>query len=145
MISFFLSIFSWLPNLFVHILVIIGLVGFLISILVPLKTQEVLLVKFGSIALLIVGIYLEGGLSVTEDYKRREKEWANKIAIVEQKAEAVSAKVEYVFLDRIKEIQSTQVVVQERIKNVSINMDKDCKISADVIDIHNQAAKGKRK
>lgn len=99
------------------------------------------LVRNVGLALLVLGIYLEGGLAVTNEYLEREKAWADKVKVAEQKSEETNSKIEYVYKDKIVKIKETQVVVQEKIKDVSVKIDSQCKITKDTVDILNTAAK----
>jgi hypothetical protein len=143
MISFLIWIFTYIPVLFVHILPIVGIIGFISSffILVPLEKD---FVKLISVIVFMVGIYFEGGYAVTNEYTQKEKEWQQKIQVAEEKAKAANGKIEYVFKDRVQVVKDVQIVVQEKLRDVAVTIDSKCKITKETVDIHNEAAKSVR-
>lgn len=147
MIDFLIFLFKWIPDIFVHLVLFFGVIGFTVTsffegfIPLPLLPQKVL-IKYISIAMIAIGLYLEGGMAITNEYLAREKEWNGRVELAETRAREATARVEYVFQDRVQKVKEVQVVVQEKIRDVAITIDKDCKITKDVIDIHNQSARG---
>jgi hypothetical protein len=150
MIDFLIFLFTYLPNIIVHLAVILGIVALCISFffpdtLVPTNILQKKILKYGGICLFVVGMFLEGGLAVNDEYLQRQKEWNARIEIAETKARETNARIEYVFQDKIQKVKETQVVIQERIKNVSVNVDAECKITAETVNILNDSARGKGK
>ncbi len=147
MIDFLIFLFKWIPDIFVHLVLLFGVFGFVLITFfgeyVPLNlTPHKVVLKYLSILLIVIGVYLEGGLAVTNEYTSREKVWNARVELAETKAREVSARVEYVFQDRVQVVKDVQVVVQTKIRDVAVTIDKECKITKDVVDIHNQAARG---
>lgn len=151
MIDLLILIFTYLPSIIVHLVLIGGIVGFVVSFfmgdfaagLVPTVQKSV--IKYVSMFLIVAGLFLEGGMSVNNEYLQRQKDWNAKIELAETKARETNARIEYVFQDRIQKIKETQVVIQERIKAVSVNVDAECKITAETVNILNDSARGKLK
>jgi hypothetical protein len=78
--------------------------------------------------------------------------WRNKVAELEEKVKISEAKsktanveIQTVYRDKVKLVKETQVVIQERIKEVEKRSDSQCTIDTEVINILNEAAKRKAK
>jgi hypothetical protein len=148
MLAFFPDAFlAWIINT----ILIVGIVGFVASFFfgfvvrwIPTIAPYHLLIQVISIVLLVGGVYFKGGYSVEMAWRERVAELEAKIAISEQKSKEVNEKIVTVYKDRVKVVKETQIVVQEKIKTVEVKIDSQCKITADTVDILNQAAAGKK-
>lgn len=129
-----------IPSAFFYAAVIIGIIGFAVGCL-PIVSAYRLPIQLVAILLIVCGAWFAGRGSTAQEYKERVAEANAKAKLAEEKAAAATAKVEYVFLDRIKTVKDVQVIVQERIKDVSVKIDENCKVIPEVISIHNQAAR----
>lgn len=149
-------ILSFLPdfllNFFVNLILLIGLAGVIVSAafkyvikyvpqIIPYRTA----LQIASVVLLAFGVYLKGGQAVEEKWRARVAELEAKVAISEQKSKEINEVVKTVFVDKVKVVKEQQVVIQEKIKTVEVQIDAQCKITADTIDILNDAAKGVKK
>lgn len=137
-------ILNWLPDFIVHLILLLGITGIILSYFVkfiPLLSTYKIPMQMVGFALAIIGVWLEGGIAKDKEF-REQIESANKRAqIAEEKAAAATAQVKYVFLDKVKTVKDVQVIVQERIRDVSVKIDENCKVIPEVVDIHNQSAK----
>ena len=136
----------------INTVLIVGIVGFVASFFfgyvvrwLPAIAPYHLLIQVVSIVLLVAGVYFKGGYSVEMVWRERVAELESKIAISEQKSKEVNEKIVTVYKDRVKVVKETQVVVQEKIKTVELKIDSQCKITAETVDILNQAATGNKK
>ena len=136
----------------INTVLIVGIVGFVASFFfgyvvrwLPAIAPYHLLIQVVSIVLLVAGVYFKGGYSVEMAWRERVAELESKIAISEQKSKEVNEKIVTVYKDRVKVVKETQVVVQEKIKTVELKIDSQCKITAETVDILNQAATGNKK
>lgn len=141
MISFFLWFFGVIPELLVHLVLLAGVAGLILSYFMPEYDPRKTLVKIVSTILFVVGVYFEGGLSVKKEYKQKEREWAAKVNTAEKKSQKVITEVKEIYLDKIKVVKEVQVVVQEKIRDIAVNIDSKCQITSETVDIHNQAAR----
>ena len=149
MLAFFPDAFlAWIINT----ILITGIIGFVASFFfgyvvrwLPAIAPYHLLIQVVSIVLLVAGVYFKGGYSVEMAWRERVAELEAKIAISEQQSKEVNEKIVTVYKDRVKVVKEVQVVVQEKIKTVEVKIDSQCKITADTVDILNQAATGKNK
>jgi uncharacterized membrane protein YraQ (UPF0718 family) len=147
---------AFIPDAFlawvINTVLIAGVIGFAASFFfgyvvrwLPAIAPYHLLIQVVSIVLLVAGVYFKGGYSVEMAWRERVAELEAKIAISEQQSKEVNEKIVTVYKDRVKVVKETQVVVQEKIKTVEVKIDSQCKITADTVDILNQAATGKNK
>jgi len=147
---------AFIPDAFlawiINTILITGIIGFAASFFfgyvvrwLPSIAPYHLLIQVVSIVLLVAGVYFKGGYSVEMAWRERVAELEAKVAIAEQKSKEVNEKIVTVYQDRVKIVKETQVVVQEKIKTVEVKIDSQCKITADTVDILNQAATGKKK
>ena len=146
---------AFLPDAFlvwiINTILIVGIVGFVASFFfgyvvrwLPAIAPYHLLIQVVSIVLLVSGVYFKGGYSVEMEWREKVAELEAKIAISEKKSKEVNEKIVTVYKDRVKVVKETQIVVQEKIKTVEVKIDSQCKITADTVDILNQAAVGKK-
>lgn len=143
---------DFLLGFVVNLIIILGLVGVVVSAtfkyviayfpqIIPYRT----ILQVVSVILLALGVYLKGGQVVEEKWRARVNELEAKIAVAEEKAKVVNENVKTVFVDKVKVVKEQQVVIQEKIKTVEVQIDSQCKITADTVDVLNQAAKGNKK
>lgn len=97
-----------------------------------------------SLILTIIAVWYEGAIAKDAQYQAAIQEMQVKIAESEKKAAEANAKIEYIFIDRVQRIKDVQVVVKEKLKTVAVNIDDQCRITHDVVDIHNTSARNKR-
>lgn len=147
---------SFLPDAFlvwiINIVLLAGIVGTTVSILfkvairwipwiIPYRT----LLQVVSIVLLLAGVYFKGGLAIEQEWRARVKDLEAKVAISEEQAKAANTKIEKVYIDRVKVVKDTQVVIQEKLKTVEVKIDSQCKVVPEAINILNDAAAGVKK
>jgi hypothetical protein len=147
---------AFIPDAFlawvVNTVLLAGVVGFTASFFfgfvlryIPALAPYRMLIQVISIVLLVAGVYFKGGYSVEMEWRGRVAEMEAKVAAAEQKSKEVNEKIKTVYVDKVKVVKEQQVVVQEKIKTVEVKIDSQCKITADTIDILNDAAKGIKK
>jgi len=147
---------SFLPDAFlvwiINIVLLAGIVGTTVSILfkfairwipwiIPYRT----LLQVISIALLLAGVYFKGGLAIEQEWRARVKDLEAKVAIAEEQSKTANTKIEKVYIDRVKVVKDTQVVIQEKLKTVEVKIDAQCKVVPEAINILNDAAAGVKK
>lgn len=135
---------NFLPYWFFHLIAMAGLIGLASSFVVgiiPLLDKYKLPIQVLSLFLLVLGMFMEGAISNEEKWQALVKEMEAKVALAEEKSKNASAKIEYKFLDKVKFVDKTQVVIQEKLKEVEKVIDAKCEIDPSVISILNEAAK----
>jgi hypothetical protein len=149
-------ILTFLPDAFilwvVNIILLVGIVGFAASFFfgfviryIPSLTPHRLILQIVSIVLLVLGVYLKGGYSVEMKWRERVAELEQKVKVAEDKSKEANKEIQTVYVDRVKVVRDTQVVIQEKLKDVQVTIDSQCKVVPEVVDIHNQAATGAKK
>ena len=137
-------ILNFLPFWFFHLITLLGVVGLVAGFvlgMIPLINKYKLPIQIFSLLLLVFGIYMEGAISNEEKWQTLVKEMEAKVALAEEKSKNANSKIEYKFLDKVKLVEKTQVVIQEKLKEVEKVIDAKCEIDPSVISILNEAAK----
>lgn len=140
-----------LPDAFLSFIVngilIAGILGFAVSFFfgyaahyVPQIIPYRMAIQVASIIVLVLGVYLKGGMATEMTWRERVRELEAKVAIAEQQSKDANAELESKINDKVRVVKETQVVIQERIKTVQVNIDSQCKVTTDTVDILNKAA-----
>jgi hypothetical protein len=146
-------ILAFFPDAFilwvVNIILALGIVGFAASFFfgfviryLPALKPHRLILQIVSIVLLVLGVYLKGGYSVEMKWRERVAELEEKVRVAEDKSNQANTKIKTVYVDKVRVVKETQVVIQEQIRDVQVNIDSQCRVIPEVIDIHNKAASG---
>jgi hypothetical protein len=145
-----------LPDAFLSFIVngilIAGILGFSVSFFfgyvahyVPQIIPYRIAIQIASIIVLVLGVYLKGGMSTEMVWRERVRELEAKVAIAEQQSKEANVELESKIKEKVRVVKETQVVIQERIKTVQVNIDSQCKVTSDTVDILNKAAEGAKK
>jgi hypothetical protein len=132
---------------FVHLLTLAGIVGYAAASFLgqfPWIQQYSTPIKFFSIVALVVGVYFQGSLSNEREWRQRASDLEAQVKVSEAQSQTANAEIKIVYRERIKVVQDTQIVVQEKIREVEKIVDAQCEVAPEAIDILNQAAKGGR-
>jgi hypothetical protein len=136
-------ILDFLPTWVFHLVLIAGIGGLLASkvlTFVPMISAYKLPLQVISAVLLVVGLYIEGGIANQEKWELRVKEMEAKVA----KAEAESAKENTKIVEKVvKQLEVVRVRGDDIIKYVDkelIKYDDQCKIPKEFVKVHNDAA-----
>lgn len=144
---------GWIPDSLlayaVNILLVVGAVSAFLSFFVihrivrwvPALAPYHLLLQIASAVLLVAGLYFKGGYGVEMAWRERVAELEAKIKESEEKSKQINEKIIVQYKDRVKVIKDTQVVVQEKIKEVEKIVDAKCEVAPEAINILNEAAK----
>lgn len=144
---------GWIPDSLlayaVNILLVVGAVSAFLSFFVihrivrwvPALAPYHLLLQIASAVLLVAGLYFKGGYGVEMAWRERVAELEAKIKESEEKSKQINEKIVVQYKDRVKVIKDTQVVVQEKIKEVEKIVDAKCEVAPEAINILNEAAK----
>lgn len=134
---------NFLPNFIFDLLMLIGVLGVAASLIlksIPFISKYNIPILIASIFITTIAAWYNGAIAKDIEYKLAIEDMKLKVAESEKQAAEANAQIEYIFIDRIQPIKDVQVVVQEKIKNVAVNIDDNCKITIDTIDILNSAA-----
>lgn len=137
-------ILNFIPDLAIHLAVFAGIVILLAVIflgdLIP-AMYRVPAQIFG-VVLLAGSLWLEGASYNQDVWEARVAELEAKVQQAEQKSAVVNKEIEYKFIDKVKVVHDTQVVIQEKIREVEKLVDAKCEVAPEAIDILNRAAAG---
>jgi hypothetical protein len=93
----------------------------------------------------VCGIYFYGSYSTEMSWRNKVAELEEKVKVAEAKSKTANVEIQTVYRDKVKVVKETQVVIQERIKEVEKRIDSQCTIDTEVIKILNDAAARKAK
>ena len=103
------------------------------------------IVRIVGTVLIVAGIYFYGSYSTEMSWRTRVAELEEKVKVSEAKSKEANIQIQTVYKDRVKLVKETQVVIQERIKEVEKRIDSQCTVDNSVIQILNDAAVRKPK
>lgn len=132
-------------SLFVYSCIGVGIVGLVISFFlnfVPFVDKYKSIIQLISILSLIVGIWMGGTLEAQDFWKGKVDKLETDLEIANRRVKNAenNTKIEYKFIDRVKVVKDTQVVVQEKIKIYTPEIDAECKVSPRAVEILNDAS-----
>jgi hypothetical protein len=136
------SLILWIVN----IAMIVGLLGILVSFFIkfiPFINIYRTPIQIASIIVFCSGIYWYGGYTTEMMWRDHVAQMEAKVAESEEKSRKVNRVIQKVYVDRVKVVKQDVVVVQEKIREISNTIDKDCKITPEAVDLLNQAARRK--
>ena len=136
------SLILWIVN----IAMLVGLIGILVSFFikfVPFINIYRTPIQIVSIIVFCSGIYWYGGYTTEMIWRDEVAKMEAKVAESEAKSKKVNKVIQKVYVDRVKVIKQDVVVIQEKIREVSNTIDKDCKVSPEAVNLLNQAARRK--
>jgi len=143
---------SFVPDALLH-LVVIGItfaglgiyaLSFFTRFIPPLIPYSGIARIVGTV-LIVGGIYFYGSYSTEMSWRNKVAELEEQVKVSEAKSKSANTKIEIVYKDRVKVVKETQVVIQERIKEVEKRIDSQCTVDTEVIKILNDAAARKAK
>lgn len=136
---------SWISYI-VHAALIAGVIGtFFGSIVarIPIINSYGAIVKTIALPLLIIAIFTEGYLFASKSWIEEAKKFEEKVKVAEQQAKDANVKLGQALTDKNNSVKQQQIVIQEKIKEVQVKVNAECKISPEVVKILNDAAKVK--
>jgi hypothetical protein len=147
---------NFIPDAFllwvVNAILIAGIIGTVVAFFfgffvryLPWITPYRMLLQIVALVLLIAGVYFKGGVGVEMSWRARVADMEAKVAKAEAESKTANEKIKTVYVDKVRVVKETQVVIQEKIKTVEVKIDSQCKITSDTVDILNDAAKGIKK
>ena len=135
------SVLLTIINLIVVVGLAVTLIGFFFMrffrFLEPYKT----LVQIVGVALLVVGVYLKGSYSTEMAWRERVHQLEEQVKASEEKAAEKNVEIQEKIVYKTKKIKEIQVVNRDRIVEKRVEIDKECVVAPEAIEIHNAAAK----
>ena len=136
-----------LPDVAWHLLLIISLVTIAFTYflrMIPFVGANAVQLRFAAIALLILAVWMEGGIANEAKWQDRVKDLEAKVAEAEKRAAEANAKIEYVYVDKVQVVKEIQYVVRKEIERAAPELDANCRISPQAIELLNQATGAKK-
>lgn len=132
-------------SVLVHGVLVVSILGTIagwwMSILPPFQLYAPF-VKYGFLTLLIVSVYLAGGLGPERAYREKIAALEKDIKTANQRSEKVNTVIETKIVEKIRKVKDVQIQVVEKIIEVEKTIDAKCDLDPAVISILNEAAKG---
>jgi hypothetical protein len=113
--------------------------------MVPFMAANAIQLRFVATILLVLTVWMEGGLANEAKWQVRVQELEAKVAAAEKAAAEANGKVETVYVDRVKVVKEIQYVTKTNIDRNATKIDQNCVIGPEAIEILNQAAGIKKK
>jgi hypothetical protein len=133
---------SWMVYI-VHIALVIGVIGTFFSYIlyrIPFVWQYASIIKLVALPLLIISIFLEGYFYASKSWIEESKKFEEKVKVAEQQSKEANVKLDNALKDKNNAVKKQQIVIQERIKEVQVQVNADCKVSPEAVKILNDAA-----
>jgi hypothetical protein len=148
--DFFINVLSTeRSDWYINLLIIIGILAIAVGVAmskIPFLKKFVQYrlpgVLLGAV-MLLAGVYFKGEYNADLKWKLRFAELEKQLIAAQGEAKLATAKVEHIYIDRVRTVRDVQVVVQEKIRDVQVEIDSQCVITPVVVDIHNQSAANK--
>lgn len=91
--------------------------------------------------LMVSGVYFYGGYSTEMSWRDKVADLEKQVQESEKKSAEANTKLKTVFVDKVKIVKDTQVIIQKQIVENEKVIDADCRVPKEAIDILNFAAK----
>jgi hypothetical protein len=145
-------LFNFIPAAFllwvVNAILLAGIVGTLVAFFfgffiryMPWLLPHRMILQVASLVLLLAGVYFKGGISVEMEWRERVAEMEAKVAKVEAESKVVNTEIQTKIIEKIKVVKEKEYIIQDRIVNMTVNMDKECRVIPEALNILNDAAK----
>jgi hypothetical protein len=125
-------ILDWLPFWVFHLTVLVGLVGLAASLVlkfVPFISTYQLPIQVASIAVLVFGVYMEGGIATQEKWEARVAEVKLEMSKKETASAETTTKVVTKYINKVQIVKEKG---NEIIKQVPVYITKDADAKCDV-------------
>lgn len=136
-------ILSILPTVVLHLILVAGLMGtiagFVLSF-VPVIGAYKLLIQICSVLLLLLGVYLEGGLANDQAWQLKVKEVEAKVAKADARSANENVKIVTKIVKKLELVRTRGEDIVKYVDREVVKYDATCPIPLVVINAHNAAA-----
>lgn len=136
-------VLNFLPDWVFHLVLVIGIINIVVGVFLrgfPIIDRYQTPIVLLGVFLTVAGIWYSGGIAKDREYRERIAKLQLQVAEAEKKAAEANAKIEYVYVDRVKVVERVRYEVVSAIRENSNALDANCKIIPQAVDIINQAA-----
>ena len=137
MLDLIIFVFNLVPEYIVHLWLIAGIVIYIGYKFIPLALKYKLVAKILGLVLIITGIYLQGMLAISRDYREKAAEFQHKIELANIKSNNVNESIKYVYKDKVSKSKEKSITIQENIKNNAREINRNCIITPEINRLHN--------
>lgn len=134
---------NWLPYWVFYLILLAGILGIVASYvlkMIPFVSTHAMGIQVAGILLTVLGVWFAGGIAKDREYQERIADLKLQVARAEKEAAEANAKIEYVYVDRIKVVEKIKYEVVSSIRENSSELDSNCKITPKAVSILNQSA-----
>ena len=135
---------SLLPDFFWHLLTLTGVAAVFAAFVlgkIPFVQTYKIPLKYGGIAAVLFGIWMEGGIANEAKWQARVAEMEAKVAQAEQESKDANDKLDKKSKEKVKVIREKGLVIKQYVDREVTKYDDSCKIPAPVVKALNSAAK----
>jgi hypothetical protein len=136
-------LFSWLPDFIWHILTLAGFLAVVVAMFlknIPLVSQYRLVLQYGGIAAVLLGVWMEGGIANEAKWQARVKELEEKIAVAEAKSKEENVKIINKVITKTEYYKERGNDIVQYVDREITKYDNTCPVPAEVVKAHNDAA-----
>lgn len=136
-------VLNFLPDWIFHLVLLSGIVSIVVGVFLrgfPIINRYQTPILLLGIFLTVAGVWYEGGIAKDKEYRARIAELKLQVAESERKAAEANAKIEYVYVDRVKVVERVRYEVLSAIRENSNALDANCRVIPEAVTIINQAA-----
>jgi len=137
MLDLIIFVFNLVPEYIVHLWLIAGIVIYIGYRFIPLALKYKLVAKILGLVLIITGIYLQGMLAISRDYREKAAEFQHKIELANIKSNSINESIKYVYKDKVSKSKEKSITIQENIKNNAREINRNCIITPEINRLHN--------
>lgn len=140
-------IINFLPNWIFYGILGIGVVGLIVTYLlrfipIPMLYMYRTPIQLVSIALIVFGVYMAGAISNEEAWKARVAELEKEYSESQVVTEKVNTEVVTKYITKREVVHQKGEEIVRYIDREIVKYNDVCKLPAEIIKIHNEAAKG---
>jgi hypothetical protein len=109
---------------------------------IPEAKPYAIFIKPVSFIAIILCVFMYGGAGVVAVMQAQLQIMEAKVDEAQKASQIANTQIHTVYVDRVKTVHDTKVVVQKEIQQVEKLIDKECKVDPQAVQILNDAAKG---
>lgn len=111
---------------------------------IPFIGQYPFVCEWVGVILMVGSVFLYGGYANEMEHRARTAELEAKVAKSEAESKDANIKLDAAVAAKAKTIKEVQIVIKERIKEVEKQIDTDCRVDREALDILNDSAKNQK-
>jgi len=138
-----LWILTFIPDWIYQAILILGVAaifaGYFLRFIPVVSAKRTPIIVAG-VVLTTIGVWFNGHSTADAKWKNRVAELQVKVAESERLAAEATATVETVYVDRVKIVKEKEYIIQSQIRELSVDIDQNCRVSPRAVEILNSAA-----